>query len=693
MISWRMVILVITNSLGTRLVAEEAAVFPGREWAKKTPAQVEMDSRLLERAKNYALTGSGSGCVTRHGYLVMTWGDQKKNYGLKSTTKSIGVTSLGLAIKDGKLKLTDKAIDRHPSFGTPPESNAKTGWLKDITLKHLATQTAGFEKPGGYKRLQFPPGSKWAYSDGGPNWLAECVTIAYGRDVNELMFERVFTPIGITRKDLAWRNNAYRNRELNGVPRREFGSGISANVNAMARIGYLYLRDGTWKDQQILPREFVQQASGTVKEVVGIPEIDPNNYGNASDHYGLLWWNNADGAIPDVPKDAYWSWGLHESLIVVIPSLDLVAARAGNSWKREKNANHYSVLKGFLQPLAASVKNPEKVSKEKMSEVAIQKRSAKPPYPQSPVFQGIEWAPQKSIIRLARGSDNWPMTWADDDRLYTVYGDGYGFEPFVGKKLSMGLCMVSGNPPNIKGQNIRSETLETTGGGQSGKKGSGMLMVDGVLYLWVRNAKNSQLAWSKDHGKTWQWSEWKFTTSFGCPAFLQFGKNHAHAKDGFVYVYSHDSDSAYQRADRMVMARVPEAKILSREDYEFFEKLEHGKPRWTKDIKQRGAVFTHKAGCYRCSVSYHKPSGRYLWCQTGPGDDTRFKGGLGIFDAPEPWGPWTTVFSTDHWDVGSGETSSFPPKWMDETGHSAWLVFSGDDHFSIRKATFLRAKQ
>src|SRR5215813_9045711 len=47
-------------------------------------------------------------------------------------------------------------------------------------------------------------------------------------------------------------------------------------------------------------------------------------------------------------------------------------------------------------------------------------------------------------------------------------------------------------------------------------------MVKGVLYLWARNAGNAQLAWSGDHGQTWTWSDWKFTTSFGCPTFLNF---------------------------------------------------------------------------------------------------------------------------------------------------------------------------
>jgi len=63
----------------------------------------------------------------------------------------------------------------------------------------------------------------------------------------------------------------------------------------------------------------------------------------------------------------------------------------------------------------------------------------------------------------------------------------------------------------------------------------------------------------------------------------------------------------------------------------------------------------------------------------------QFKGGLGIFDGPEPWGPWTTVYYTEEWDVGPGETSSFPTKWMSEDGRTCYLLFSGDDCFSVRK--------
>jgi CubicO group peptidase (beta-lactamase class C family) len=331
-------------------------IWPGPAWERATPEQVGMDADVLRRARDYALTGGGSGCVTRHGRLITQWGDQKQRYDLKSTTKAIGVTAVGLALKDGRIKsLQEPAREYHAKFGVPPESNAQTGWLDKITLFHLATQTAGFDKNGGYTKLLFAPGTKWSYSDGGPNWLAECVTLAYRQDLNELMFERVFGPIGISPADLTWRSNAYRPKEIDDIKRREFGSGISANVDAMTRIGYLYLRRGRWRDKQIIPASFVDTARKVPKAVGGLVVVKSESYFNASDHYGLLWWNNADGTMAKVPRDTYWSWGLYDSLIVVIPSLDIVAARAGKPLNKARNSD-YKPIEPLIEPIALSAK-------------------------------------------------------------------------------------------------------------------------------------------------------------------------------------------------------------------------------------------------------------------------------------------------------------------------------------------------
>jgi hypothetical protein len=66
------------------------------------------------------------------------------------------------------------------------------------------------------------------------------------------------------------------------------------------------------------------------------------------------------------------------------------------------------------------------------------------PYPPSELIRAVEWSPADAVIRQADGSDNWPITWADDDHLYTAYGDGWGFVPKLDKKLSLGFAKVAG---------------------------------------------------------------------------------------------------------------------------------------------------------------------------------------------------------------------------------------------------------
>lgn len=672
--------------LATVLLAH-ADEWPDKTWATATPAEVQMDPRRLEQARDYALTGGGSGMIIRHGRVVLAWGDQARLYDLKSSAKSIGATALGLALQDGKVQLDDPAVKYQPALGVPPESNRATGWVEKITLRHLANQTSGFEKPGGYGKLLFTPGTKWHYSDAGPNWLAECLTLAYGRDLHELMTERVFQPLGINPNDLTWRENAYRPHEIDGVKRREFGSGFSVNVGAMARLGYLYLRSGKWRDRQIIPAEFVRLVSHPAPQSAGLSEN--NGYGNASEHYSLLWWNNGDGTIPGLSRDAFWSWGLYNSHILVIPSLDVVAVRAGDSWKITSD-EHYDVLKPFFEPIAAAVREFGRKSSNTWSNAENPKN---PPYPASELIKAVKWAPVPSIVRRAPGGDNWPMTWADDGALYTAYGDGNGFEPFVPDKLSLGFVRVTGDPDNFQGVNLVSPTGDFRGDGRAGRKASGILMVDGTLYVLARNLDNARLGWSKDHGKTWTWADWGFTTSFGCPTFLNFGQNYAGARDDYVYLYSLDSDQAYEPVDRMVLARVPRDRLQDRSAYEFFVTRDaQGGARWSRDVAQRGAVFENPGACFRGGITYDAGLKRYLWCQILPHSrhpqGQRFQGGFGIYEAPEPWGPWRTVFYTPDWDTGPGENSSFPTKWMSADGRTLHLVFSGDDSFSVRKVTF-----
>src|SRR5687768_2918790 len=109
----------------TVVSALPAADWPGREWERADPSEFALDTGKLAQARDYALTAEGSGYVIYEGKLVMSWGDPTRRYDLKSTSKSIGGTLLGIALKDGKVRFDDSAKSFHPTFGVPPETNAQ----------------------------------------------------------------------------------------------------------------------------------------------------------------------------------------------------------------------------------------------------------------------------------------------------------------------------------------------------------------------------------------------------------------------------------------------------------------------------------------------------------------------------------------------------------------------------------------
>jgi CubicO group peptidase (beta-lactamase class C family) len=334
-------------------VTSTTTVWPTTTWPTATPDAMGLDANLLAQARDYALTYGGSGMITRGGRVVMSWGSATTRYDVKSTTKSLGSILVGIAVQDGIVQLNDAAQLHMSSIGVPPTSNTSTGWLDDITLLHLGTHTAGFGKAGGYTALTFEPGTAFSYSDGGPNWLADVLTTVYATDLRTIAFSRVFTRMGLTSTDLTWRLNGYREQTLNGVTRREFGAGIVLDVDAMTRAGYLFLRRGTWSGERLLPDDFVQRVQQPQPEVLGVPVRDGRV--NASNHYGYLWWNNADSTLASVPRDAYWAHGLGESYILVIPSLDMVIARAGNGWA-PSGTPQYGVHAAFFDPIVAAVR-------------------------------------------------------------------------------------------------------------------------------------------------------------------------------------------------------------------------------------------------------------------------------------------------------------------------------------------------
>ena len=689
---------IIWSAAAIRLAAGQAPM--PFDWKVAPPGSEGFSTQALAALKDKLASRNTTGfLLIRHDRIVSEWysidfNAAKTHYTASMAKALVGGVCTALALNDGRIALDEPVAEHIPAWKADPQKSK-------ITLRQLGSHTSGLDdaeenglpheqltgwKGDFWKRLnpphdpftiardltplKFAPGESKQYSNPGMAMLGWAITASLkdGADLRSLLRTRVLRPIGVA--DQEWSIGYGQTVTVDNLPLVATWGGGSFTARAVARVARLMLHEGEWEGRRLISREAVQ----AVTRDAGTP-------GNA----GIGWWSNNEGAIACLPRDAFWGSGAGHQIVLVAPSLDLIAVRNGDSLAKSADYDR-GLAEFFFEPLmAALTANPERAAS--ISPGAIPDRA---PYPASAAIQGIRWEAKETIIRQARGSDNWPMTWADDDALYTAYGDGNGFEPFVPEKLSLGLAVVQGQPPNFSGRNIRSPSLEQKGEGRDGKKAGGLLMVDGILYLWARNAGNSQLAWSIDHGAAWSWSLWKFTNGFGCPTFLNFGRNYSGAPDDFVYTYSPDAESAYDPADHFVLARVRKTRIKDRDAYEFFRRLDSaGRPEWTKSIAERGAVFSNRGKCYRSSITYHPGLKRYLWSQTHPGGDARFQGGFAVYDAPEPWGPWTTVFSTDAWDVGPGETSSFPTKWMDRDGRSVWLVFSGDDSFSVRRGTLI----
>jgi CubicO group peptidase (beta-lactamase class C family) len=380
------VFLLVASTLSLSAFAQTLPpAWPGDTWEVKTPAELGMDPAKLTEAQNYALSRNGSGLIVRNGYQVAAWGIATDRYPVSSLTKSVGALLLGIANRQGLVGLADRAQTHLADFGIVPVENQETGWLDDVTIEQLATHSSGFEKDRLAPRLKFEPAKQWVYSDGGANWLADILTVKLGDDLATVLGREVLTPLGATLRpaggagDLEWRAMDPANprgTHIGGIPRREFNAGISINVDAMARIGLLLARDGTWNGTQILTPEFIDRLSTPASSIQGLPVTDTGgatdpNYPNAPAHLGVYWWNNADGTLPDVPRDAFWGWGLGDHLIVVIPSLELVIARTSSlaatgadrlkpfAWKdgvcQTQMCAHYDALEPFLKPIVQSV--------------------------------------------------------------------------------------------------------------------------------------------------------------------------------------------------------------------------------------------------------------------------------------------------------------------------------------------------
>jgi CubicO group peptidase (beta-lactamase class C family) len=338
-----------------------APYFPGPhdDWERRAPEAVGMDPARLQEAiafaqasenkaprdlaLNHPLTqarepydepigpfkerGPVSGVILRHGYLVAEWGEPRRVDMTFSVTKSFVSTVVGLALDRGLIRdLGDRVQGYVPTEHFASAHNAR------ITWEHLLRQTSDWEgtlwgkpdwadRPTGEPatwatRPRNEPGAVYEYNDVRVNLLALAALHVWRRPLPQVLRELVMEPIGASS---TWRWPGYDNSWLNvdGVMVQSvsggghWGGGMQISAFDQARFGLLTLRDGKWKDRQLLSPGFLARARTPTP---------------AEPTYGFMnyFLNTGRKLLPSAPETAYHHLGAGTNAVYCDRQNDLV---------------------------------------------------------------------------------------------------------------------------------------------------------------------------------------------------------------------------------------------------------------------------------------------------------------------------------------------------------------------------------
>ncbi len=247
-----------------------------------------------------------------------------------SVTKSIISTLVGIAI--GEAKIPD--VEATLAELLPDHAESMTPVVAGITLEQLLTMTAGFvgylptsdDAVASILRMHsFDPGTQFHYANTSVHLIAAILVEATAMPLLDYARAVLFDPLGIPTRpadqptftdwtDLIDPPGFGWFVDPQGV---NLGSlGVWLRAQDMAKIGLLYLNDGTWEGQQIVPADWVKTA--TTEHVPLESGVEgfapPGEIG-----YGYLWWtSNVEG------DSAYSANGSFGQRILVVPDRDLV---------------------------------------------------------------------------------------------------------------------------------------------------------------------------------------------------------------------------------------------------------------------------------------------------------------------------------------------------------------------------------
>jgi CubicO group peptidase (beta-lactamase class C family) len=305
--------------------------WPTQGWRVSTPEAQGMDSDTLAQAFDYIRQHQipiHSLLIVRHGYVVLDAYfypfQQGQVHDGASVTKSVTATLIGINIGEHRLGgLHQPVLALFPQRSVRNPDPRK----EHMTIEHLLTMTSGLDchfdhgemtlrqmtesKDWVQFMLDLPmaaePGGKFEYCSGGMHLLSGIVSQATGTSGFEFARRELFLPLGI--EDAGWPSDAQ------GV---SHGWGdLRLQPRDMVKLGYLWLHQGRWEGRQIVPGEWVREATQTHSHP---------NFG--SGEYGYGFW-----VYPQRTPFLFEALGRGGQRISIVPGKDLIVVFTGGGFE------------------------------------------------------------------------------------------------------------------------------------------------------------------------------------------------------------------------------------------------------------------------------------------------------------------------------------------------------------------------
>lgn len=328
------------------LLSPETA-WPEKEWQHADPEALGFDRAKLMAAGSWQASQAGSTpyrvLIVRYGSIAAEWNfriDPLERAKQACASKSTFSCILGIAVKEGIIKSADDpVIDYYPEMmDVAPGEGPKPGRHAfpenaGITFRQLIGNTSGYMKPGE------EPGKVFNYRTFGMNILTHAIASAYdlyktadperGAGFGTLTEWKVRDRIGGT-----W---SWEYQNFNLPPEAKLGvygyfTGYQMTPHDMARCGLLWLHEGRWNGSEVVPAEWMRQATRVNDDVLA-------NEPEENQRYGLGFWCNDRGRMwPGLPRDSFAASGNGKQHIWVCPSLNLVVVRSPGTYEQEDPA-------------------------------------------------------------------------------------------------------------------------------------------------------------------------------------------------------------------------------------------------------------------------------------------------------------------------------------------------------------------